>query len=86
MSLRRRVGYGSLSALGPMRSAMCGRGRPTPLVTPMIGQLVCITSDGRTVCRAAGQAVAADGETITSPGRPVGPTPVDLVADGTWVV
>jgi hypothetical protein len=36
----------------------------------MIGQLVCITSDDRTVCRAAGRAVAADGETITTPGPP----------------
>ncbi len=51
----------------------------------MLGQLVWVTGDGRTLCRAGGRARAADGTTVAARGPLRLAHPVDLVADGTWV-
>src|SRR5262249_37419538 len=56
-----------------------------PVVAPMLGQLIWVTGEGRTVSRADRRAVAADGETCMTPGPLRLAHPVDLVGDGTWV-
>jgi uncharacterized protein DUF5724/uncharacterized protein DUF4132 len=55
-----------------------------PVVAPMLGQLVWVTGEGRSLWRTGGHATAADGSTVTAHGPLRLAHPADLVADGTW--
>src|SRR5260370_22683280 len=55
------------------------------LVAPVLGKLVWVDGQGRTLWQAGGQACAADGTPVTVRGALRLAHPADLVADGSWV-
>ncbi len=59
--------------------------RRHPLVAPVLGKLVWVDGQGRTLWQAGGQACAADGTPVTVRGALRLAHPADLVADGSWV-
>src|SRR5260370_1377035 len=63
---------------------LAGLRRP-PLVARVLGKLVWVDGQGRTLWQAGGQAGAADGTPVTVRGALRLAHPADLVADGSWV-